>query len=460
MTGDPSGGQAAPSPVSKRMLLAVVLVLVGAGAFWASLTYRHRAAVDFYQYWGVGAAKALGGADLSSPYPGIERYDKVLDGFAASSGDARLQSANQANHGMYRYSLDMNHTPLLYSLFALFPLDYSLSFGVFLALRLALLVAALFFLAPDRESLLPTMALGVVVVLLYRPLGADARVGNLNVIQLFAMAGLASALAATPQRGGRVLSSAALVGGLAFLALLKPNLILVALALCVSLVARGGVERSWKAIAAGGLFGLMLASVPCLYFKSWAVWLDWIHHFALGDETLSERGIWSGNFSTSLMVSRLGGLSAGTASLTLAVLLALSLVLAMAGRRSFYETAGIALRDPRLLVSLAVTATLAVSAIAWFHYYVLSLFPVLWLLTRRSGPAASRILGGVSLLLSSGLLEEIPAVRPALPYVVASSWAPLWAGLLILISTGPLERVSSSQPFARPGPPGDQVSAL
>ena len=91
---------------------------------------------------------------------------------------------------------------------------------------------------------------------------------------------------------------------------------------------------------------------------------------------------------------------------------------------------GAVLRDPFLAASLGICALLAASPLAWFHYYVLLLAPALRMVATPSSSGAVKALAGASMILASGAAGWLPALEPAVPYMVAVSWAPLWTATL------------------------------
>jgi hypothetical protein len=161
------------------------------GTYSTIVTYNSSSTIDFYQFWGIGKAKEFSGDGLASPYLELERYAAYLDSFASTSDDVRFGKANRRNHQLYKYGLDVTGTPLLYVIFSFLPQDYSFSFGIFLVVRLVLLVATFYFLGPARKINLATLAVGIFFMFAYKPLRIDSRVGNLNIFQLFSVAAVA-----------------------------------------------------------------------------------------------------------------------------------------------------------------------------------------------------------------------------------------------------------------------------
>lgn len=417
-----------------KMVLFVTSLLIASCIYYATVMYKSSIAIDFYQYWGVGMAQKLSGNALSSPYVNLEQYGSYLDSYARSSIDERLRLSNIKNHMLYSQGLDVNATPLLYALFALFPSKFSLSYGIFLALMLVVLLPASYlFCHYPRPSAVPVL-LGILSVFCHEPLRADAQVGNLNTLQFFSMAVLTYYIAvSTDDQTERPLRDAAVLSGIIALILLKPNFLIIGLALSASLFVKRGVRAFSKAAAPAASVGILLFLVPCIYFNSWGVWKDWSGYLSLGSGKIAKYAVQEGNFATSVIVSNLCGLSVNSTTILTGAVLMISLLLCL-GTERIVRKVDMILHNPYLAVVMAVSVTLALSPLVWFHYYVISLLPAIWM-TMQPVSTPSRYLGGLSLFLSSGLVVRVFDVNEYLPLAFASSWIPLWIGALALIST-------------------------
>jgi hypothetical protein len=86
-----------------------------------------------------------------------------------------------------------------------------------------------------------------------------------------------------------------------------------------------------------------------------------------------------------------------------------------------------------MALAIGVVLTMASSPLYWFHYYVLSLIPALWLL---SAPASAKYLAGLAataVVMSSGMLLVLSwwlQWPNAMPPSIALSWLPLWCAIL------------------------------
>lgn len=422
-----------------RIIGVLLLLLIGGSLYSATLSYRFRPGIDFYQYWGVGMAHKVSGGVLSSPYVNLERYDSILDSVTAISNDRRLSIANSANHNSYKkYSLEMNATPLTYAVFALMPQNYSFSYGIFLGMRVILFLVALYLLCPPQTVSIPVLLSGILLVAYYQPMASDARVGNLGMVQLFSAVALSYCCRFYLNRlsPARVLLPLiAVLSSLVFLVLLKPTFSLIAVAITASLVSLLGIKKPAQAGIAACIFAIILFIIPCIFFNSWTIWKDWLDYLAPGNGKITSYSIAAGNFSTANLISKSCGIPINYVVTALALLLILSIILAIINTSNIKTTVCTVLSNTYLTASMAIIATLALSPLVWFHYYMLTLLPALWMINISSGLNIFRILGILSLLLSSGIIDQIPGISAYLPYIFASSWVPLWIASLIMISS-------------------------
>lgn len=424
----------------------LVAVLLAFSALTVSIgNFGESAGVDFYQYWGVAKAQKWGGGKLKSPYIEQAQYAAVLNAYADGSSDSRLKKANR-----FRRELELAQTPLCYAIFTFLPANYSLAFGIFQAAQIILLLAATVMLGlafpGNRTGLLP---LALLLLIFHQPLLSDLRVGNLNSIQFFALVlltFLAHRALAGPSGRNPLAYGIIFMGALVFLTLLKPNLALVTLLLAATFWTRQGTAVFGRAALAAACLTVILMALPCLQFHSWQVWLDWYRYARGLDAGKLLSFIPQGNYASVILVAKsLGiGVSGVTALLATALLASGLGALRLAvppGRRGLPELGRAALRslrDPYLSAAIGVTATLALAPLVWLHYYVLSLFPALWLLWGRQHWGHAGVAAGFSILLTSGavsnLLVALFGWGTWLPYGYALGWMPLWAGLLAAIA--------------------------
>lgn len=254
------------------------------------------------------------------------------------------------------------------------------------------------------------------------------------------------------------------LGALFFLTLLKPNLALVTLLLAATLWTRQGTAVFGRAALAAACLAVLLLALPCLQFHSWQVWLDW-YRYARGIEAGKLISfIPQGNYALVILVAKGLGLGVSGVTALLAAALVGSGVGALRlkippGRRSLPELGRAAvrsLRDPYLSAAIGVTATLALAPLVWLHYYVLSLFPALWLLWGRQHWGLAGVAAGFSILLTSGavsnLLVALFGWGTWLPYSYALGWVPLWAGLLAAVAFNQESPLMSELPVVTKNP--------
>src|SRR5689334_20036683 len=80
------------TPVTSRALATlIVLILIQFVAVQSINVFPRLTKLDFYQYWGVGAARRLSVMPLGSPYTNHESYTAVLRDYAARPDQPRLQ---------------------------------------------------------------------------------------------------------------------------------------------------------------------------------------------------------------------------------------------------------------------------------------------------------------------------------------------------------------------------------
>jgi hypothetical protein len=377
--------------------------------------------VDFYHYWAVGKASRFSAEPLGSPYANRDAYAAALNARADSGQeDARFEAANRR-----RRQLDPTGTPLFYACFLFLPSDYSFAFALHQSLQVLFLVASVFLLGRvHRVSPYETLALGLLLVVVYWPMLSDLRVGNVGSFQLAALVALTASAVRDARSGVGERRGGGFLAALTFLTMLKPTIGFVTFLLALQLWLRRPASRRLPAFypsLAVAAAGFML---PCIAFGSWSVWTDWI-------VLLRERGgfpIQQGNHSTPLLLSEAFGIDVDVAGSGVLLLLLCSAAIALwrapRGATRF-------LADPMRVAAIGIVATLALSRLAWAHYFVLSLLPALWLFwsPRRGGAwLAVASLAMTSTIL--GAVVELSGWSPILRYSLAASWVPLWFGIL------------------------------
>lgn len=386
--------------------------------------------IDFYQYWAVPTARRASPEVLGSPYSQDERYATVLAGVAERSDDDRLKAVTD-----YRQEPGFASTPLLYVMGSWLPSNYTTALRSYQVMQYAALGLALFLLARRAAMAgLDVAILGLLMFVFYMPVLSDLRVLNTNAFQLAALAGAATLLAGggaarRDPRDALALSLTILV------VFLKPVWAPLPLLVVAHVVWRGGWKGVARPLAVGGGVAALLCAWPALVFGP-VVWHDWYQQVFGSDAHHLVYSIEEGNRSAPLVLAEATGWSLGGAlSLLLAVVGLSLLAMVVFQRRGSAGTLadGLLVRPERAL-SLGIVAMLALSPLAWWHYYIMALIPIFVLVS----PGTSKLQVGLaclSFLLSSGRLGPLYVWFAdgdwATIFGVAFAWLPLWVGLLL-----------------------------
>ncbi len=431
----------------------IVLILVELVVAQSLNLFPRVTSIDFYQYWGVSAARRLSDQALDTPYTNAAGYRAVLDEYAARFGPSKAEGLRAPA---------FTATPFAYMLFAVFPADYPRAALLFHALQVLLFVAAVIVLGGlYRYPLFPLLCLAFLLVLGSGPLFSDVRLGNLGCFQLFALAGVLALADRLRRVPGAAALGAVVLSSLTLLTLVKPNVALVAAIMAVHLWLAHGNRLFAIAAVPALVSGAAAVVIPCLYFRSWTVWQEWYRVVVGADPYRLAVDPGGGNYSSTRQLSLWLQADVWTVAAFIAAALIISMIAvsvkAERRLRASSPWAGLAsaFRDPHLAAAIGVTMTIALSPLFWYHYYVLALIPGLWLLNASSPPGYLPLCGLAALVLSSGLLNVL--LLPlgwtgAAAAGAALSWVPLWGGILLRTgSPGPQEsEATSGQPPAEP----------
>jgi hypothetical protein len=354
------------------------------------------------------------------------------------SGTKRLQAARQ------RQTLETYSTPWLYTLFGLFSVeDYEASQRSFqLASLLGYALAIVLFARLLQLGVLPTVLWMAALLGVFNPFVDDVLAGNVNRLQLLALAVVLYLGTRGRFRGRHVLAGALLGATLAF----KPNLGSAVLVLLAGWAIGGEVGRALRTLAGvvGGALAAVLASVA--YFGSFGPWPTWSRQLPAlmspGSPTAGSAD--EGNYSLARWLHDTAGLSVGV-PLALALLAAsiTGLVVSRRRRAPAEEQAEIPREaDPaRDLVLLGTGAAISLlsSELAWQHYFVV-LVPLAMALLRpvegngsgRTVPswiAAAALVGLAMVSLQNvGRLFEFRSPSTAAAVVAGGRWLLFVAG--------------------------------
>ena len=249
----------------------------------------------------------------------------------------------------------------------------------------------------------------------FTPVRIDLDLGNFNAIQFGSIAGtLWLAARVLPESRGRLraFTFAALVTGLGWMVLMKPNLAWVSVALCAHL----GLRHGWKALASAALAAVLplglLVAFSCVSFGSASVWRDWAYYLLVANpEKLASYSPKLGNASLPRFLAETLGLLVGAATLGIAVAFGVGLT-AVAVRRAVgvQQILRRSLWDPECAAGLGVLLGLLLAPLVWWHYYVLLLVPAFWAARNfRRAPAAA-VLTGAALFVNA----KLPLARDSL----------------------------------------------
>ena len=360
----------------KRILLTVaaaVLSLFALRHFW--LEHKRAAGLDFYIYFVAG--QLAGRPDVGDVYA-AEVQERV--------GEEYFERAQRSGSEIRKYDatrrrrLDNVSSPFLYSTMRWVSRDYDRALRQYHVALLVAFIAAVLLLC--RRAGLPWwVALLLIAGLLvfYRGFEADFRVGNVNSLQLFALAvalwlssrGVVQASGLPPDGRPETHAEAlhhTLAGAiLGMLLCFKPNLIAVAALLAVSRIAANDWIRLRRETI-GGAIGALIALVIGAASYGPRAWLQWItaaNQFWHRLPTRAER-----NVTPLLELFQVQGEWIGYA---LAAILAAAVCLVLWRTKR---------QDDLLVAGLGVLVYLLSATVVWLHYMVLVL-PVAIALLRR-----------------------------------------------------------------------------
>ena len=371
---------------NRRGLLALaLLVTLATRVFWMAVV-APSPGIDFFQFWVVARAEAAGG--LADPYSDEARSALAETGkrlVAETPGSARLAAAVG-----YREHIETFSTPFLYmAVGALSSADYDASLDRFGVLRLLCLVAGVAVLCRLAGCDPWLTGLWLLTTLWFsEPVRSDARVGNVNALQLAALAGYL-ALARGPSDRRQAAAGATLGLLMAF----KPTLGLVAAFLAIDWALR----REWRRLALQGASfaaaGLAAVIASSAWFGSPRVWLDWVEALPRL-ERVADISVANGNFALARLAGELGApLPSG------AIVAALALALGAAawlGARNPKPRAGS--RD-FLVAALGCAAAVVGVQLGWLHYFLLVAPLAIYLFATLADPRELALVALASLLV-------------------------------------------------------------
>ncbi|HEX8253104.1 MAG TPA: glycosyltransferase 87 family protein [Thermoanaerobaculia bacterium] len=354
----------------KRALLTTLAVLAAIYAIAVTWRENRRAAgLDFYIYY-VNAHIA-GRADVGNIYD-AEVQSRIGEEYfeRAMRTDSELRKFDATRR---RY-VDSVSSPFLYTTLRWVSRDYDRALVQYHLLVLAAFVIG-FLLMAWRVRMTWAAALFLLAALLlwYRGFEADLRVGNVNSLQL---AALAAALLSPPVVAGAICG---------MLVAFKPNLLLVPLLLAVSRAASRDWPRLKKEILGGAIGGAIAFLAATISYGTPMVWLQWVgraREFYHRIPTRNER-----NVTPALALFQEHG---ALLSHALAVLLTVIAIVAIWRAKR---------RDDVLVASIGTMIYLLSATVVWLHYMVL-IVPLALALMRR------RVTAAIALVALLAIAEE------------------------------------------------------
>ena len=237
---------------------------------------RKSPGIDFYQFWVV--AQIIGRADVPSIYA-EDAHPRLGAEFIRRSLTEDDSERRRAAARVWQV-LEPTATPMLYSAFRPFAsLRYDDAHLAFRILSLAALTAAVLAIAAlvGHPAAVALLMLALVNIA-FRPLKTDVQVGNINEVQLAAIAAYLwlSSRRDTDRSQG---VAGALLGALV---LFKPNLMAVVPVLAATWLVRhrrAKLLRQGAGMAAGALLALAVTAVVFGSLSPWREWFEFMRAF-------------------------------------------------------------------------------------------------------------------------------------------------------------------------------------
>lgn len=373
------------------MLIAALLAANGIAGAWT--VAMGTPGVDFYHYWVVPQAVRSG------KYPNVYSAEcRRRIGFDYGSRahemkvSAREQAAAVLSYKADERSLETVATPFLFTVFGESATgNYDRDYARFVALSLGSYVLAIFIMGRlfgfEMGWILALIAL---LTRWFEPFESELRVGNVNSLQLAALA-----LFLWLQSKSRWPSSDLLAGlVLGVAALFKPVLLPVVCAVVVVQLAGRRFEQCARMVGGatiGALVGFLWSG---MYFGTARCWSQWLG--ALREVLGSGRRVEEGNLGLARLSFELAGVDLSVALLVTAVSVFVAALwfgrrrhLAVRRTRDSEIVSATPDKLSRTLLGIGsgICVTLLSSRLVWYHYYIL-LLPALMYYLRPTAPAA------------------------------------------------------------------------
>jgi hypothetical protein len=423
--------------VARKILPLLALALLATAGIEATRVFPRLRAMDFYHMWGVPLAKdALG----SNPYAARVDYSTYLNGIAARSESYILLTANAARRDIWPMG-----TPFYYACFAWLPGDFERALAAFMAAQYLALIAAVAALARlNGTSAWLGLALGAATALAFNPFLLDVMSGNVDSFQLLAVTAIVC-LSSARQRLPAWAFRDGFPGLLAALAMFKPNVLWVVVALAVHYAIVAGRERLGRALAVAAATAVACAIIGAAYFDGPAAWIDWGRYLQGMNGGRLIYGVLEGNTSMVKFLAEISprlGIVASQALLTALVAAAFMLAAVRGRSREARRADSLALMsDAQFAASVGIAFMLATSPLVWPHYLVLALVPIAWLFAGNGGTPGIEWAALMCFGLAAPVIEALFERQSIVLYVVLLlAWVPLTAGLCAAVARGPAAR--------------------
>lgn len=386
-----------------RLLRILLVTLAGAAALFALLTVwrqnERAAGLDFYIYFVAGQ---LAGRDDVDDIYGAEVQERV--------GEEYFERAQRSGSELRKYDaqrrrrLDLVSSPFLFTTLRWVSADYERALTQYHAFVLFCFIAGVLLLGrASGASWTMVLFLLAGLLLWYRGFEADLRVGNVNSIQLLALA----LIVAVPRLRWPLLGA---------LLLFKPNVMFVPMLFAVSRLARRENRLLLRELIEGAAGAALAFVIASLSYGSPRVWVQWVsaaNDFYHRLPTRMER-----NVTPALSLLHEYG---EWVSYALAAVLIVVVCVAIVRSKS---------DDAPLLAGLGVLIYLLSANVVWLHYMVL-VIPIAIALLRKRLTALVAIAALLSIAEEPFEMLAGRAAAPIEPWLITPALVALFLAALL-----------------------------
>jgi hypothetical protein len=419
--------------------LAAVLALAAYVAFGESRDFPNQLGADLYHPWGIALVRG-DPAGLRNPYVERAAYGTRFNTLSTQPGASpKMFAVGRFWQIRSTEKFEPTGTPFLYAALGFLPANFDRAHLAWVVLQFTAAGVAAYALARMAEAMrLPGVAIALGVLASFAPFVYDVNLGNVASLQLACLVALLY-VAVKRLYVAHLWVDRLYLAALVLLVLLKPNLAWVALAMALHYAVVRGARAFARGSGIAAIAAMLAFACGAWYFRDAGIWWDWIGYTRGSSGGTLLYTLAQGNQSLPILLAQRFPLLGPVAysALVMATLVGI-LALAMSGWGKsaplLAPTLRRALADPWFAMSAGVIFTLAAAPLVWYHYYVLALVPIAWLLRRHGSgmwPAACALAGycamSVQGLAALSMLEANAAIAVALHY----PWVPLVAGLVI-----------------------------